>query len=342
MLNIINTQPETLLTAPPTALHSLFPGPTLIHIPGHRTRPLFVSVLLHGNETSGYFAIQTLLKKYHNSTLPRALSLFIGNIQAAKYGKRRLDNQVDYNRIWPHHEFTPSAPETEIMRQVVDEMRRRQVFLSIDIHNNTGLNPHYACINRRDNAFYQLAVLFSRTVIYFTRPQGVQSQAFAELCPAVTIECGKAEHQQGANHAMQYIESCLGLDHLPKRPIRRQDIDLFHTVATVNVPQNISISFTGRQNTHDNHSADLRFVDNVEKLNFSELAAGSNIGVVNQQAIKPLSVTDEQGTEAYNRFFEVQGNRLQTRCGVMPSMLTTDTDIIRKDCLCYLMERLHV
>jgi len=336
MLNIIHTIPKALLTVPPTELYLHFPGPTLIHIPGHRTPPLFVSVLLHGNETTGYYAIQALLKKYHNATLPRSLSLFIGNIQAAKYGKRRLGHQVDYNRIWPHSGFSPAAPESKIMQQVIDEMRRHQVLLSIDIHNNTGLNPHYACINRRDNAFYQLAVIFSRTVIYFIRPQGVQSQAFAELCPAVTIECGKPEHQQGITHAMQYIESCLGLDHLPERPILKQDIDLFHTVAIVNVPKNISFSF------NDAHTTDLRFAANLEKFNFSELPAGSDVGFVNDSSTIPLSVIDEQGNEAYHRFFDVKNNRLQTQCTVMPSMLTTDTEIIRKDCLCYLMERLEI
>ncbi|WP_455367123.1 M14 family metallopeptidase, partial [Kaarinaea lacus] len=236
MLNIIQHIPKGLLTTPPTELYTILDKPTLIHLSGHREPPLFVSVLLHGNETAGYYAIQELLKKYHNATLPRSLSIFIGNIEAAKFGRRRLDNQVDYNRIWTHSGFQSDAPEAKLMQQVVDEMRRRKVFVSIDIHNNSGLNPHYACVNRMDNAFYQLAILFSRTVIYFIRPQGVQSQAFAEICPAVTVECGKTEHRLGVTHAMEYIESCLGLSELPNRPVLKQDMDLFHTVAIVKVP----------------------------------------------------------------------------------------------------------
>ena len=334
MLNIIQHIPKGLLTAPSTELYRVLDRPTLIHLTGHREPPLFVSVLLHGNETAGYYAIQELLKKYHNTTLPRSLSIFIGNIEAAKFGRRRLDHQVDYNRIWPHSGFQPDAEESTIMQQVVDEMRRRKVFVSIDIHNNSGLNPHYACVNRMDNAFYQLAILFSRTVIYFISPQGVQSQAFAEICPAVTVECGKTEHRLGVTHATEYIESCLGLSDLPNRPVLKQDMDLFHSVAIVKVPSDINFSFT-------DSNAEICFRSDLENLNFCELPAGTGIADIRQPAKKPLTVYDENGNEVYERFFHMDQHRLVTACDIMPSMLTIESDIIRKDCLCYLMERIN-
>ncbi|HEY5604295.1 MAG TPA: M14 family metallopeptidase [Gammaproteobacteria bacterium] len=334
MLNIIQHLPAGLLSTPPTELYRLLDRPTLIHLTGQREPPLFVSVLLHGNETSGYYAVQELLQQYRNASLPRSLSIFIGNIEAAKFGVRRLDNQVDYNRIWPNSGFQPPAAEAKLMRQVLDEMRRRRVFASIDIHNNTGLNPHYACVNRLETAFFQLALLFSRTVIYFLRPEGVQSKAFAELCPAVTVECGKTEHRLGVSHALEYIESCLGLTELPDRPVLKQDMDLFHTVATVKVPPGIDFSFT-------DSAADICFRSDLENLNFCELPAGTGIADIRHQPHQPLlSVTDETGNEVYARFFRADPHRLVTRCAIMPSMLTTDSDIIRKDCLCYLMERI--
>ena len=333
MLNIIHHIPNDLLTTPPTELYRVLDKPTLIHLSGQREPPLFVSVLLHGNETAGYYAIQELLKKYHNSTLPRSLSIFIGNVEAAKFGMRRLDNQVDYNRIWPHSGFRHDAEEAHMVQQVIDEMRKRKVFVSLDIHNNTGLNPHYACVNRMDNAFYQLAILFSRTVIYFIRPQGVQSQAFAEICPAVTIEAGKTEHRLGVTHATQYIESCLGLSDLPDRPVLKQDMDLFHTVAIVKVPPSVEISFT-------DSNADVCFRSDLEKLNFCELPAGTGIADMRHPNKIPLTVVDENGNEVYERFFKTDQHRLVTCCDIMPSMLTTESDIIRKDCLCYLMERI--
>ena len=335
MLNIIQHIPDGLLTTPPTELYKILPGPTLMHLPGERENPLLVSVLLHGNETTGYFAIQELLKKYQDRILPRALSVFFGNIEAARHGVRRLDNQVDYNRIWPHKEFTPDAEESAIMRQVVEEMKARKVFVSVDIHNNTGLNPHYACVNKLDNAFYQLAILFSRTVIYFIRPQGVQSRAFSEICPAVTVECGKTEHRHGITHALELIESGLNISELPNHPVLKQDIDLFHTVAIVKVKPEVEFSFT-------ESVAEVCFRSDLEKLNFCELPAGTGIGEIKCPDLIPFTVTDEDGNDVYHQFFKVDNHRLMTNCDIMPSMLTTESDIIRKDCLCYLMERISI
>ncbi len=151
MLTQYDALPPGLLDLPAARLGEVLPGPALIHLPGRRTPPLFVSVLLHGNEDTGWLAAQSVLKKYATAELPRALSLFIGNVEAARSGLRRLDGQPDYNRVWPGSEEAHPA-ELAMMRQVVDVMRARGVFASIDIHNNTGLNPHYACVNRLDQA----------------------------------------------------------------------------------------------------------------------------------------------------------------------------------------------
>jgi len=332
-LNILNHVPDWFYDISPKDLHSRLPGPTLIHLTGHREEPVFVSVLLHGNETTGFFAIQELLNNYRSQTLPRNLSIFIGNIEAAKHDLRRLENQVDYNRVWNHAGFSHDSPEAEVMAQVVDEMRRRNIFVSIDIHNNTGLNPHYACINRLDDSYYHLATLFSRTVIYFTHPQGVQSQAFAELCPAVTVECGQVGHEHNTLHARQYIEACLGLSALPAHPIPKHDIDLFHTVATIKIATQTSFSFSDA-------NADLLFSADLDKMNFSELPAGTTLAKVNHKVTAPITVINEHGREMYSEYFTVYDHELRTTCPLMPSMLTTDEYVIEKDCLCYLMERM--
>ena len=38
-----------------------------------------------------------------------------------------------------------------MLYEVITSLRARRAFASIDVHNNTGINPHYACINRIDN-----------------------------------------------------------------------------------------------------------------------------------------------------------------------------------------------
>ena len=65
MLTELESLPDGLLELPGERLHEMLAGPTLIHLPGRHAQPLFVSVLLHGNEDSGWYAVQTLLRKYH-------------------------------------------------------------------------------------------------------------------------------------------------------------------------------------------------------------------------------------------------------------------------------------
>jgi hypothetical protein len=128
-----------------------------------------VSALLHGDESTGLVAIQRSLR----ARGPRCRAL--SRSSSGTVGARRAPpQQPDFNRVWPGCEAS-DGEEVLLMREVVAAMRRRGVFASVDLHNNSGLNPHYACVNRLDAAFLQLATLFSRTVVHFVEPRGVQS-----------------------------------------------------------------------------------------------------------------------------------------------------------------------
>ena len=328
MLNIINTIPENLLSLPASGLHTLLPGPTLIHIEGRVNPAVFVSVLLHGNEHTGWDAVRNLLSKYSTKSLPRSLSVFIGNVEAARYNKRFLDGQPDFNRIWNGGQL----PEHQMMQQIQKEMKRRGTYISIDIHNNTGKNPHYACINRTHNEFLQVATLFSRTLVYFIRPEGVQSMAFAEFCPAVTVECGTSGQLQGTEHALDFIEACLHLSEIPTHAVDSRDIDLYHTIAVVKIGDEYTFGF----NPTDN---DLRLYEETEFYNFRELPEGTPIGEIHGQIQNPLIVQDEAGNEVCNMYFAIDNGIIRSCRKIVPAMITLNTEIIRKDCFCYLMER---
>ena len=218
-------------------------------------------------------------------------------------------------------------------QRVLSIMRERGIFGSIDLHNNTGLNPHYACVNRIDHRFLQLASLFSRTLVYFQRPRGVQSMAFAELCPAVTCECGKVGDESGVNHALEYLETCLHLADIPDHPVHGSDVHVFHTVATIKVPAHIEFSFVDDQ-------APLYFAEGLEHCNFRELPADTLLAWRRPDSGAYLEVRDEAGREAGEAFLDYGDRDIRLRRSFMPAMLTRDEQVIRQDCLCYLMERL--
>ena len=177
-----------------------------------------------------------------------------------------------------------------------------------------------------------LASLFSRTMVYFIRPTGVQSMAFASLCPAVTVECGKVGQSAGKLHVREVLDACLHLSDIPVHPVAPHDVDLYHTVATVRVPRVFSFGF-GEQ------PVDICFINDLDHLNFRELPPGTTLARLNGVDGMPLEVVDEQGLEVAQRFFRVEGDRLRTHRAVMPAMLTLDERVIRQDCLGYLMER---
>ncbi len=332
-LNILDALPPGLVDLEASALHRLLPGPTLIHLAGRREQPVFVSVLLHGNEDGGWEAVRRLLQRYPDAdTRPRAMSLFIGNVAAARERVRFLAGQPDYNRVWEDHDGNEDLPERAMMRQVVAEMEARELFAAIDVHNNTGVNPHYSCVRRLDDTHLHLAALFSRTVVYFRTPVGVQTGPFSALCPAATVEAGKAGQSRGVEHVLEFLDAVLHLAHWPDHPIAQHDVDLFHTVAVCKVPAPVSFGFGEPSN-------DIDFLSDLDHLNFRELPAGTTLARVRDDGEVPLDVRDEGGADVTARFFRVLDGELRTALPVMPSMLTINPTAIRQDCLCYLMER---
>lgn len=329
MLSVLDRLPEGLLQCDARQLTRILPGPTLINLPGKREEVLFVSVLLHGNEITGWETLRSLLQHYSDKLLPRSLSLFIGNVAAAAQGRRCLPGQLDYNRIW---KADGDALEHALAREVLAELDGLHLFAAIDIHNNSGMNPHYACINRLDPQFLHLARLFSRTVVYFIRPDEVLSLAMTAYCPSVTLECGVPGETVGVMHAREFVEACLHLSSFPDHVLPEKEIDLFHTVATVKLKTDVRIGIAEAD-------VDFSLLPDMDKLNFTELPEGSLFGWSHGQAL-PLQAWDEQGEEIGARYFAVHKGEIITRIPVMPSMLSLDQEIIRQDCLCYLMERL--
>lgn len=326
--------PDGLLERPASALHQQLDGPTLIHLAGRNKRPLFVSVLQHGNEVTGWEALRRLLKGYGQSKeLPRSLLIFFGNIQAAKHRLRRLDEQPDYNRCWPGgHVVDPE--HVRLFQHIHERILASKPIAGIDIHNNTGLNPHYAAVNRIRSNHLKLASLFSPKVVFFTMPSGTLSHSLSEYFPAVTLECGLAGEIHGTDHTLNYLETCLRLEDIPNQRVDADAVHLYHMVATVKVSNDVLFGF-GRV------PAELALRENLDHFNFCELPPGTSFGLLSNGNRRPLIATDTAGNDITDLYFSFENGQVETVREVMPSMLTLDRRVIQQDCLCYLMERIH-
>lgn len=329
---IFRDLPEGFLEAMPRDMEELLGAPSLIHLEGRDPRPLFVSALLHGNEHSGLIAVQALVKKYQEAgkQLPRSILLFIGNIRAARHNVRLMPGQKDYNRIW---DLSGDSEEHALARFVLDYARGQELFACIDIHNNTGANPHYGCVNYLDKETLTLAGLFSRTLVHFTEPHEVLSNAFGRFCPSITIECGLSGEWHGVERSIQLLDDALHIHDLGDHNTAHDSVDVYESVVRVKVPQQALFDFGS-----ENSQVDFRFPEQVERLNFVEQSGGSLLGWRFNHDMA-LAVIDNDGQDVAERFIRYHGDEIRLQRDVVPSMFTRDKQAVVTDCLGYFMLR---
>ncbi len=329
-LHELNELPPALLNAAPEALADFLPGPTLVRIAGASEPPLFVSVLLHGNETTGLLAMQEYLKTAleQHAQLPRTLCLFIGNVAAAREGVRMLDGQADFNRIWSGGD----QPEHRMAAQVLHQLRSMRPFAAIDIHNNTGRNPFYGCINRIGPEFLHLAGLFSPVTVYFTEPHEVISNACAALCPSVTLECGQVGETSGIGQIVHFLQQVMHLQRFHQPGEASGMTEVYHTVARIKIPEGSSITMDP-----NDRQADCCFEAGLDRYNFQDAPCGVSLARRKRPDFR-LQVTDNDGRPCSDTYFSQQGEKIVTRREMVLAMLTPDTRVIAQDCFGYIME----
>lgn len=331
-LNRLTEVPSGLLTATSVELKALLGGPTLIWLEGKRSPPLFVTVLQHGNETTGFQAIQQILQKYQKAELPRSMWLFIANVESAAAGVRTLAGQQDYNRSWPGAYMSTSS-EARLMQEVVDTVTKQPLFASVDLHNTTGANPHYGCLNSLSPETLHLATLFSRTVVFFQQPKGVQSMAMTAHCPSVTLECGQAGENAALSHVVEFLDACLHMHHLPSHPIPSGDMQLLETLAVVQMKEGVRFGF------EPDYDMDVIFRADLDKLNFSELPPATPLAYVKSANQLPVTIKLDNGKDIADEYLEISDGKLLARQRIIPSMATLDISVILQDCLFYIMAR---
>jgi succinylglutamate desuccinylase len=331
-LNIISGLPDGFFDLELASIRDVFPEPTLVYVKGEKEPALFVSILLHGNEYSGLKALQSLFTKYAER-LPRSLIFFVGNVRAAEQDKRVLNGQTDFNRGWPGHELQPNET-TRLLQQVVDTVCTEALFAAVDIHNNTGANPHYACMTDATRENQHLAAMFNHIGLVFNQPKGVSTMAFNGFCPAVTIECGRPGDMAGIQHATELLDALLHLDHFPEREVAAHDLQLVKSVVTIKIPDDVTFDF------YFSAQADLTFGTGFERNNFTEIKSTEVFAMTRVK--KPLLITNQHGEDVTDEIMRIENGKVYLNRTLMPAMISLDKAIVRQDCLCYLLEDYHL
>lgn len=328
-LNIVNSVPTKLFEIESHEILQVFDGPTLIHLKSKSDKPaLYISTLLHGNETTSFYVMQKFLQDKKEGHLERDIIIFVGNVYSAAQKERMLNNQPDFNRIWNGHD----SEAGEIASQVTKYAQENNIFASIDIHNNTGHNPYYACVNRTDNDFIALASLFAPYVVYFTEPHEVQSMAFSKFVPAVTLECGIPGVEEGVDYVTSYLNKVYDLNSLSEVQYNKDKLSVYQTKARLMLNRDISLDY--HFNPHGKNDVSLR--SDIDDFNFRELRPTEVIALAKKQ--EDIFVLDNNNEDVTQEYLAFDNQQVSLKKEVVPSMLTTDGEIALKDCLGYFME----
>jgi len=327
MLTILDKIPEGLLDVKPTELYKVLPGPTLIHLKGKKEPALWLSCLMHGNEYTGLLVLQELMKKYGEDGWPRSVFLFFGNITAAKEGRRHLDGQIDYNRIWQSGDL----PEHEMAKQVKEHVHPKGLFASIDIHNNTGRNPYYSIVTTKDPRYLYLASKFSNISMYFAEEIGTHTEVFSNFCPTVTLEAGLPGVPEGTEYVIKFVEGVMHLEEVPFHPVNELDLSLMDTVGTIKLPKETSVGLDG-------DDADIVFEDDFDRLNFTEVPEGTVFGRYKNG--HELEFKTQAGKDIGDDYFDYIDGEIRCKQNMIPAMITLDKKILKSDCVCYVMRKI--
>ena len=304
-LNVMSTFPAAISRLPAHALADALGGPTLFDLRKPKAPPLFVSVLLHGNETSGWDAVRSLAAEISRASL----LLFVGNVEAARRDIRSIPGGLDFNRVW----HGGDTAEAAIADEVTALAAAARPYLAVDIHNNSGDNPPYAVVTDTGPRTLSVARAFAQRALLTAQPDGFLSRRFASFCTAVTVEAGTPGDADSTERAMSFLSRLLTSATAPDDD--PADLALFETTARVLLADGAVIEPA------------------VQRFNFRSAPAGTAL-----TRSGPLVAEDASGDDVTGAYLAHENGAMVLKRDTHIAMYTGSEASARLDCLCYLLQ----
>ena len=303
---------EQLLGIEAHELHRYLSRATVFDLSQSAVRPFFVSTLLHGNETSGWNATRRFITDFPDASFV----LFVGNVDAAAVQMRHLADEADFNRIWRQQ------PWSDAINQLLE---RFNPWCGVDIHNNSGPNPHYSVVTDHRASTLALAALFSKKVIFTDHTLDILAHAVSFHCPALTVETGTVDDPTSEQRAYDFLKRLNQLRRVPEPSVN--ELETYETVGIVKVE-------------HENGSLENfpRFDASLKQKSFSTLPAGSPF-IDWLPAGWQVHVSDPaHDSDLTHDFLEFRDQSAFLKCDVVMSMFTNTPLLAIQDCVCYFLK----
>lgn len=329
---------EQLLRLNPFEFARALQVPTLIRVPGTGDGPpRGVACLLHGDESTGLEAVLKVLQRRRR--WPFDLWVLVGNVRAAVaeggFRHRYLPDQEDFNRVWGDLDTGPDTPQREAAVAIVEHLSTCGLSAMVDVHNNTGDNPFYAIVTSDQAVDFNVATLFTTTILRWNLLVNTLMEALPRDVAAIAVECGLPGLPESRAFAVDGLRRYLGVRRFRDDHVRF-DVDVYGDMVTVKVPDEVSFAFGGDLGDHD-----FVVADGSDRHNFLRIPEGHVIGRVPAGRPVPLVVEGPRGTVVTDQHLDVtDGGLVVTRHATIPVMMTRTVDAARKDVLFYMADQL--
>ncbi len=303
---------EKFLNVEACELHRYLSGATVFDLRREGVQPFFVSTLLHGNETSGWDAV----RRFISDCSTASIVLFIGNVHAAAQNMRHLPHEVDFNRIWQQQPWHS---------ELNNLLENYKPWCGIDIHNNSGPNPHYSVVTDSQVSTLSLATLFSNKVIFTDHTLDILAHSVSSYCPALTIETGTVDDPASEQRAYDFLMRLNDLGSVPNT--LQCEPSTYATVGIVKVE-------------HENGSLDdfPEFDKSLQQMSFKTLPAGSPFINCLPSGWRVNVLDPAHDLDLTHDFLEFRERRAILKRDVVMSMFTHAPLLAIQDCVCYFLK----
>lgn len=294
--------------------------PSIVKIQGKTDECVVISSLIHGNEPSGFFAMQNFLKQTRE--LDKTVFFVFFNIRASLtrpfFTTRHCDDESDLNRVWG------DAIGSEGQKSLIEEMKNffleKKPQFYFEFHNTTGNNPVFVPTPTLDSDVLRVASVFSDLILHYPSKDTLIGWLESKCC-SLAIECGKNALEQSHHNAEEVLKKALVLSGCIKGSLEYKD-----EMKILCRPDKISVDNQATIDISDeNTGADLVLRKDIDELNLKEIPADFFLGFVNKNVIE------------HEKLY-IMNNELRTKQPCMFLMLTAIPDVIRKDALGYFVD----
>lgn len=327
-----------VLPSTPEAFLAALQRPTAFFVRGaHQEKLRVVAGSLHGNEPSGLRAIHRALCDVVVRGHQPATNVwfFIGGVEAAKLGPegaRMPPGRRDLNRCFapPFDGIDGAVAETalRLFREVPPEV-------VVDLHNNTGHNPAYTVTPALEPQHLWVGRLFATRFVHSTLKLGTFSEAFEDIAPSVTIECGLAGRPEADATAYAGLCRLLAAPEVEQAFVSPEPLQVLCDSIRVSLASGLTLAFADAPQPHAHLTLDAR----IDRHNFEFMCEGVPLGWIPKAGSWPLVAMDEAGADRSAELFAVDGDVLRVRRSFVPIMMTTNLDVAVSDCLFYATSR---